>query len=67
MATNSSSNIMSIASEKQKMKITGQYKWRITIGTETIKDKVKTYSRTQRQVQAVGKTISRPEGHLGEI
>lgn len=23
--------------------------------------------RTQRQVQAIGKTISRPEGHLGEI
>ncbi len=58
---------MSIASEKQKMKITGQYRWRITISTETIKDKVKTHSRTQRQVQAVGKTISRPEGHLGEI
>jgi hypothetical protein len=31
------------------------------------KGQVKTHSRTQRQVQAVGKTISRPEGHLGEI
>ena len=31
-----------------------------------MKDKVKTHLRTQRQVQAIGKTISRPEGHLGE-
>lgn len=66
MATNSSSNIMSIASEP-KMKITGQYRWRITIGTETTKDKVKTRSTTQRQVQAVGKSICRPQGYLGEI
>ena len=49
------------------MKITGQYKWRITIGTETTKNKVKTRSTTQRQVQAVGKSISRPQGYLGEI
>ena len=58
---------MSIASEKQKMKITGQYSWRITVDTETTKDKVKTRSTTQRQVQAVGKSISRPQGYLGEI
>jgi len=31
MAANSSSSIMSIASEKQKMKITGRCKWRIII------------------------------------
>jgi hypothetical protein len=67
LATNSSSNIMSIASKNQKMKITGQYRWRITIGTETTKDEVKTRSITQRQVQAVGKSISRPQGYLGEI
>jgi len=49
------------------MKITGQYKWRMTIGTEITKNKVKTRSTTQRQVQAVGKSISRPQGYLGEI